>query len=540
MFGPKTIVLRSLLAVSFVFGLGCTQAEPGDRGAQAPQVGPTVLRRLNRAEYDNTVRDLLGTSSRPARNFPADARAHGFDNVATALQLSPTQLELYERAAQELAAEALADPTIWSSVVSCTPVDDATALACARESISTFVPRAWRRPVSDDEVDELLALYDEALVAGDSFDAAMAQVLRAVLLSPHFVFRVEHDPPGSEAHPVSGPELASRLSYFLWSSMPDAPLRDAADAGTLLDDGELDRQARRMLADPRAMALVDDFAGQWLYVRALDDVFRDASRYPQFDEPLRDAMQQELWEVFWRMIEENRDVRDLLRFDTTVVPARLAQHYGRATADYSGVRELDLSPLPRRGLLTTPGLLTALSPPFRTSPTQRGRWVLSQLLCQDPPDPPPGVEASEGFTQGGTIRERLAAHRSDPLCAGCHAAMDPIGLAFEHYDAVGSWRTEDAGAPIDASGQLPGGEAFADALELSEIIASDPAFIECTVRKVFTHALGRPPGLQDEPHLQSIVEALPSHGYRFADLVLLVVRSAPFRHRRPATMEAAP
>ncbi|MCH9680100.1 MAG: DUF1592 domain-containing protein [Deltaproteobacteria bacterium] len=526
---------RSWLSWVLVLGAGCAEVERLPAAA-APSAGPTVLRRLNRSEYDNTVRDLLGTTRRPAADFPADARAHGFDNVGEALHLSPTQLELYERAAGTLAREARDDPAMWSRFVPCSP--DPDPRACARTSIAQFGPRAWRRPLGDDEVDGLLALYDQARAQGDAFEDAMAQVLQALLLSPHFVFKVEHDPEGPGLHPVSGPELASRLSYLLWSSMPDETLASAARDGILDDPDELERQVRRMLDDPRAMALVDDFGGQWLYIRALDDVFRDASRYPQFDEPLREAMRDEMRALMWRMIEEDRDVRDLLRSTTTIASSRLVQHYGLATAPYDGVREVDLAALPRRGWLTTPGLLTALSPPFRTSPTQRGRWVMSQLLCQQPPDPPPGVEASEAFAAEGTIRERLEAHRADPACAGCHAAMDPIGLSFEHYDAVGAWRATDRGAAIDPSGTLPTGEAFADAVELSEIIASDPAFIDCTVRNVLTYALGRAPQADDEPHVQAIVEALPAHEYRFVDLLVLVVRSAPFRHRRPAAQEA--
>ncbi|MEX1364352.1 MAG: DUF1592 domain-containing protein [Nannocystaceae bacterium] len=529
------------LGLAFALGSGCSAAEPVPPGLEDLEVAPSVVRRLGRHDYDNTMRDLLGTTLRPGTRFPADDHAHGFDNNAEAMSLSATQLELYVLATEQLVDQVRADPTLWARIVPCGPdLGGTEARACARASLEHLLPRAWRRPVAAEELDSLMVLFDRAQTAGDPFEESMAQVLRAVLLSPHLLFRVEHDPPGAGSGPVSDHELATRLSYFLWSSMPDGMLRAAADAGELHEPDVLERQTRRMLEDPRAEALVDDFAGQWLYIRALDDVFRDVSRFPHFDEELREAMVQEMRLSFRSFIEEDRDVRELLLSERTFATHRLAGHYGLATAPYEGVRELDLTDLPRSGWLTTPGLMTALSPPFRTSPPQRGRWVLSQLLCQPLQPPPAGVTTAAAPPGARTIRERLEAHQADPACASCHAAMDPIGLAFEHFDAVGAFRYHEGQVPIDASGQLPSGEALEDATELARIIAADPAFIDCVVRQTFTYALGRAPTPADEPHLAQIVERLAEADYGFAQLLVLIVRSVPFRHRRPSEPAVEP
>lgn len=534
---------RSFMVAALGLGLGCGQPEAPDSPASEDSVAVSVVRRLVRHEYDNTVRDLLGTSLRPGARFPAEDHAHGFDNIAEAMSLSATQLELYEIATDQIVEQVQTDPTLWARVLACAPdPPPSQARACARASLEQLAPRAWRRPVASAEIDGLVELYAQARADGDDFASALTQGLRAILLSPHFLFRIEHDPPdaGSSAHAVTDHELATRLSYFLWSSMPDETLRAAADEGRLQGEAELTQQARRMLEDPRAEALVDDLAGQWLYIRALDDVFRDVSRFPQFDEELRHDMVQEQRSMFRSFIEEDRDIRELLLGDRTVVTHRLASHYGLATAPYEGERELELDGLPRAGWLTTPGLMTALSPPFRTSPPQRGRWVLSQMLCQPLSPPPAGVTAAAQVEGAKTMRERLLAHQADPACAGCHAAMDPIGLAFESYDAVGTFRRQEGDTPIDASGQLPDGQAFDDALGLAQILAEDPAFIDCTIRQVFTYAMGRAPTEEDEPHLAQLAEDFAAADYRFAELLVLIVRSVPFRHRRPASQETSP
>lgn len=517
--------------------LGCAASpEPEGLGIERQpesvgRVAPSVVRRLSRREYDRTVHDLLGTTSAPGQDFPADDVAHGFDTMAQLLTVSPIHLDLYERAADHLVTELSDDPERWAAVLPCASVEPD---ACASEVIDRFAPRAWRRPITDDERTALRALFHEAFAREGALRPALGTLLRALLLSPHFLFRIEQEHAAGGAQPVSNHELASRLSYFLWGTMPDDALFASADAGVLVDPEVLEAHARRMIDDPRIEGWIEDFAGQWLSIRALDDVFRDVVRYPQFDEPLRAAMQEEIAWLFRAVLEESLDVRELLRMPRTFANARLRQHLGVPSSgeEEPGIQEIDGARFHRRGLLTTAGWLTATSPPFRTSPTQRGKWILSQLLCQPPQPPPPDVSSMDEEDPGASVRDRLEAHRRDPACAGCHVLMDPLGLAFENYDAVGSFRRTLDGETIDASGVLPEGRAFADALELTDEIAEDPAFVRCVVRQVFTFSLGRPPEGEDEPHLDAIDRAFAASGYRWSELLVAVIRSGPFRQRQ--------
>jgi len=511
---------RWTLALGLLAACG-QDPELGEPDAALPMEAPAVtVRRLNRVEYDNTVRDLLGTSLTPARHFPTDTHALGFDNNADALTLSPAQVTLYELAADDLVDDVRARG--WAPMLACAP-----DRACVAASLPAFVRRAWRRPGTDADLEGLLALYDGA---GDPEDGA-AQVLRAVLLSPWFLFRIERDPASAVTHRVSDYELASRLSYFLWSSMPDDALLEAAAAGTLRDPEGLGEQVRRMLDDEKASSLVEHFAGQWLHLRLLDDIFRDDTRFV-FDEELRTSMRTELRLLVSAFLEEDRDLRELLTTTTTFADRRLAGLYGVASAPFDGFVELDLSSRPRAGILTTPGWLALSSPPFRTSPAQRGKFVLSQLLCRPPPPPPPGATVVEAVAKTGTTRERLEAHVVDPQCAACHASLDPIGFAFEHYDAIGAWRDEDANGPVQTDGTLPTGEAFGDALELVEILAADPAFASCTVRQIYTFAGGRAPGPEDAEILDDIEAEVAAHGYGLRSAFEAVATSDAFALRR--------
>lgn len=510
----------------WIVALGLLAACGQDPGSRDPtesvelEAPIVTVRRLNRVEYDNTVRDLLGTSLSPARLFPTDTHALGFDNVADALTLSPAQVALYELAVDDLVADVRARG--WTPMLACAP-----DRACVEQSLPGFVRRAWRRPSTVEDIAGLLALYD---AAGEP-DEGAAQVLRAVLLSPWFLFRIERDPASAVTHRVSDYELASRLSYFLWSSMPDDALLDAAADGTLSDAEGLAAQVRRMLDDDKAASLVEHFAGQWLHVRLLDDIFRDDTRF-SFDEELRASMRTELRLLVTSFLEEDRDLRELLTTTTTFADRRLASLYGIASAPFDGFVELDLSSRPRAGLLTTAGWLALTSPPFRTSPAQRGKFVLSQLLCRPPPPPPPGATVVEDAPKTGTTRERLEAHVADPQCAACHASIDPIGFAFEHYDAVGAWRDEDANGVVQTDGVLPTGEAFGDALELVEILADDPAFVSCTVRQIYTFARGRAPGPEDAVVLGDIVDEVAEGGYGLRSAFEAVATSEAFALRR--------
>ncbi len=407
--------------------------------------------------------------------------------------------------------------------------------ACLRQIIDEFVTRAWRRPLAPEEVDALMGLHAIVQTEGEGFEESLRVILKAALISPHFLFRVERDPdPTSpDPHLLNDFELASRLSYFLWSSMPDAELFTLAGAGQLQDPVVLEQQVDRMLVDPRAEALVDNFAGQWLYIRALDDVFKDSAGFPEFTDAMRESMRTEMREFFRAFITEERPMTDLLVGTSTLVDDNLAGIYGVEPVG-PGWQELDLSELPRSGFITSPGLMTVLSHPFTTSPVRRGKWVLDQLLCLPPAPPPPDVEIPPPDPNSGeTIREQLEAHRANPACAICHDQIDPIGLAFENYDAIGKYRTLDKGQPIDASGELPtSGEFFVDAVEMANLLAEGEHFSGCTVQKTFVYALGRGIEAADEPFLDAIEAEYLLGEQRLPDLIKSIVTSDPFRMRR--------
>ncbi len=677
-----------LVLIALVMGIASCNGSIGDpegtvdpsKTAAGQDPGRVTIHRLNRAEYNNTVRDLLGTALRPADDFPTDDHSFGFDNIADTLTISPTQLELYARAAETLAHEAIELPStaethffeaedlmgtvgavsgqawlLWSNgqvpVQLDAPADGTYAIstlvwgdqagpdpaqmsitvdglsvgqwdvpeissapksveiqvalkkgpriiaveflndyydqvagedrnlyvdwlriegpldapadnpirdrllicdpaaegeACVRDILGKFASRAWRRPLTDTEVDALMGLYDLAIGQGDTSDAGLEVALTAILLSPHFIFRVEldADPAGAESHPLTGYELASRLSYFLWSSMPDDELTARAADGTLDSEEGLKTQVTRMLADPKSDALIDNFAGQWLYTRALADHTPDYMAFPTWDADLGDAMSQETRRLFADLLRGEKPIQTLLTADFTYLNDRLASHYG---LPLPGSVEPVLVNLPqdslRGGILTQGSLLTVTSYPRRTSPVKRGKWVLSQLLCSEPPPPPPGVEGlEEEEVATGSIRERLEAHRADPVCASCHVAMDGIGFALENFDGIGAFRSDDNGYAIDATGTFPTGESFDGARELSTVVASDPRLLPCVADKLMTYALGRSPGPSDAPYLSAISQDTEAAGSKMRDLVLSIVLSDPFRTRRgePVSEGGAP
>ncbi|MEE9386565.1 MAG: DUF1592 domain-containing protein [Nannocystaceae bacterium] len=642
----------------------------------APDTDPgrVTLHRLNRAEYNNTIRDLLGESLDPASEFPAEDPSFGFDNIADVLNISPLQFELYARAAEQVTEAALkiavVDPVrthfeaenvfqstggeccggfwnLWSDgtvsatydapakaeyelsfrafgqqagdelphlavevdgllvyevdvaetedapgtyntvfelgegshqvalaftndfydpdneldrnllidwfeiegpfgaeeginemrdqIVICDPTSEGDA-PCLRAVLERFVPLAWRRPLKSGELESLEGFLDVAYDHNQGFEAALQMSLTAVLSSPHFLFRVELDeqPDSTEAHLLDDYELASRLAYFLWSSMPDGELFDLAAAGELASKAEIERQVDRMIDDPKSVSLVDNLAGQWLYIRALDNVFKDVYTFPDFDDELRASMRSERELFFRTFLDEDRSMSELLDATDTFVDGRLADFYGIADVSGSEFRRVDISGYPRRGVLTQAGLLTVLAHPATTSPVRRGKWVLDQLLCQPPPPPPADADiASLEPAEGETMKDVLAQHREDPVCASCHNLMDPIGLGFEHYDGIGRWRDTDLGQTIDVSGELPTtGEPFNSATEMAALLAQDEAFPRCTARKVVTYALGRGLFDADEAHLDAIVHTYAAGGYRLRDLIRAVATSDIFRMRR--------
>jgi mono/diheme cytochrome c family protein len=652
-----------------------------DRNAR-PDPGRVTLRRLNRTEYNNTIRDLVGVDFNPAEDFPSDDVGHGFDNIGDVLTIAPVLMERYLAAAESItqrailanvpkpaqryvgsrwlepatpkaykwrplsakgkfhtpfsahldgeyqlrvraygespdaepvrialsvdgkvvktfdvtatqknpavyettlqlkkgqrrAAVALLNPTPkkekprtlhveWLALIG--PADTRppshrrllastakTKKGQTAEVLRRFASRAYRRPATADEVARLVRLVETAEGRGERWEAAMQLAMQAVLVSPKFLFRLELDdrPETPRPHPLDEYQLASRLSYFLWSSMPDDEL--FALAGKKQLTANLDAQVRRMLKDPKAAALVENFALQWLQLRRLKTVSPDARLFPSFNEELRAAMLKETELFFAEIVREDRSVLDLIDGNFTYLNNVLSWHYG--ITDSKGTRwggqrkpgsrrfltrEFVRVELPegddRRGVLSHASVLTVTSNPTRTSPVKRGKWVLEQILGAPPPPPPPDVpELVEGdkAVLSGSLRQRMEQHRKNPSCANCHAKMDPIGFAFENYDAVGKYRATDGKFRIDPSGTLPGGKTFKGPAELKKILMEKKdLFARCLTEKMMIYALGRGLEYYDRPAVDGAVAALAKKNYKFSALVGAIVQSFPFRMRR--------
>ena len=421
----------------------------------------------------------------------------------------------------------------------CHPTRGAEEEPCAREILSTVGRRAYRRPLTSHDLDTLVAFY-EAGQRGGGFETGIQRSLESILIDPEFLFRIERDPVGSPAttaFPISDLELASRLSFFLWSSIPDDELLDVAVRGQLRIPAVLDRQVRRMLADSRSQALVDGFAMQWLALRRLHRVVPTPDLFPEFDDNLREAFQQETMLFVGSQLREDRSVLDLLRADYTFVNERLARHYGIPNVYGNRFRRVTFDDGTRGGLLGLGSILTVTSYPTRTSPVLRGQWLLEHILGAPPPPPPPDVPALPDRGEGGhlaSVRERLEQHRENPVCASCHAQMDPLGFALEHFDAIGKWRaTGEAGTPIDASGVFPDGTEFHGLAGLKMILLSEhEQFVQTVTEKLTTYALGRGVQYYDMPAVRQIIREAAPHDYRWSSLVQGIVRSVPFQMRR--------
>lgn len=646
-----------------------------DRPERPEDSGRVTLRRLTNDEYNNTVRDLLLTELRPADRFPADDRAHGWDNMADAQTLSPLHLDMYFQAAQDLVATEFANPIVperewfyeaesdmeattggassyyynlWSrgSVTGSLTATDAgtytltVSLAatqggpdnarasllidgasvrdvevigerswqefdvdvelepgfhtvgvaflndfydpdagedrnlwvdwvqlegpmglsgeptaararyytcdpevagedpCAREILTGFAERAWRAPVTEDDLASVLAVYDDGVALEATWEQSVQAGLVASLLSPRFLFRLELDPNPTDGttRELNAHELATRLSYFLWRSMPDDELRLLAADGTLLQEDVLRAQVSRMLRDPKAAAVVDDFAGQWLEIRAIANVEPDYETFPDWDDQLRVSMQEEMRLFAESILLDDRSMLDLLTDDTTYVDARLADHYGVPAPSGGGFGPVSITEHPRIGLFGKAGLLTNLAFPKRTSVTRRGAWVMSNLLCEAPPPAPEGV--LELPNPDLSLRERMEKHREDPACATCHKVMDPIGFSMENYDGIGSWRTiDELGNDVDASGSWPGGPTFDNARQLAIALAGDSRIPGCMAQNAFTYAMGRPGNVEDLPFIDDIQGDFVSGRHRFEALATAIVLSPPFRQRRGESEE---
>jgi len=656
---------------------GTSGGEDSDSGGeQAPaEVVPEPLHRLNRLEYNNTVRDLLGTSLAPADSFPPDNVTHGFDNVAEGLTLTPAQMDLYATAARQLATAALeiapryavrigarghatatgqpgnafdwgwsmprqgqglgftveppqdevvtfsilaggdafgmptpemgllvdgvevghwlvtSTPTapvvysvalpllagthaltitfpngadqpaenVFNSLVVgyldltseatvppagrariyvCEPGAVANPEACYQSIVTQFAARAWRRPLTAAEADGVLALFNQ-LRASEGDHAAVSLVVRAMLMSAKFLYRPSLPAEGASASaglvPLDDHALASRLSYFLWSSMPDDALFAAAASGALRTSEGLQQEVRRMLADPKADGLRRGFASQWLATRTLAAHAPDPATYPLFDEPLRAAMIAEAELFFGDFVTNGRPLGDMMDPDFGFLNNRLALHYGLPAPGSPELTRVELGEDSRRGLVMQGAWLTAMSASNRSSPVNRGRWILEQLLCITIPPPPPDIPPLMPPAEGQTAREMLAKHREDPICAGCHDLIDPAGLGMEEYDGIGAWRALENGLPVDVSGALPGAvpgaEPFDGAAELASLLADDPRFTECLAEKLFSYALGRQKAYKDAPFRAEINARMADDHGTLDRLIELIALSPAFRMR---------
>jgi mono/diheme cytochrome c family protein len=430
------------------------------------------------------------------------------------------------------------------TIFSCRPQDAADERPCAARIFSTLARRAYRRPVTDADLGTLLAFFDQGRAAGGSFDAGVQLALERLLVDPDFLLRLELDPPTLDpgtVYRLSDIEIASRLSFFLWSSLPDDPLLAAAENGTLRDPAVLERQVRRMLADPRAVSLVDDFATQWLHLRNLDDVRGDPVPFPDYDDNLVEAFREETELFLTSTLREDHSVLELLRADYTFVNERLARHYDIPGVYGTRFRRVTLPDLEQRGGLLGHGSLLALtSYPTRTSPVLRGKWLLDTILDAPPPSPPPDVPALPDRGEGGrpeSVRERLERHRSAPTCAACHSMIDPPGFALEQFDGMGAWRSVYAhGAPIDASAVMPNGVTVTGLSGLRAMLLDQPEqFAKTVTSKLLSFALGRQLDYYDRPTVRQVVRDAATDDYRWSSLILGVVRSPAFLMRTAGT-----
>jgi hypothetical protein len=419
----------------------------------------------------------------------------------------------------------------------CAPAGPDEEEDCARRILSKLVRRAYRRPIDDEDLKTPMEFYRQGRAEGD-FDAGIEMALNSVLVNPQFLFRIERDPPeipSGTAYPIDDVELASRLSYFLWSSMPDDELLDLATSGELRQLDVLEHQVRRMLADQRSRSLASNFAGQWLYLRNLESINPDMRQFPDFDDNLRQALRQETELFFESIVREDRTVLDLIQADYTYLNERLAKHYGIPHVYGSRFRRVSLGAGSQRGgLLRHGSILAVTSYATRTSPVIRGQWVLKNLVGTPPPPPPPDVPELEDNTVSSTLsmRELLDQHRANPACASCHDLMDPVGFALENFDAVGRWRGTEAGQPIDASGGLPDGSEFVGASGLERALLDRPELLVRTLtEKLMTFALGRGVEYYDAPAIRKIVATARDDDYRFSQLILGIVRSTSFQMR---------
>ena len=434
------------------------------------------------------------------------------------------------------------------AIFTCHPANANAEVTCAKSILTTLARRAYRRPLTAKDTETLLSFYQSGRNKGN-FESGIENALRLILASPNFIFRAEPDPAGQpvgSVYSVNDLELASRLSFFLWSTVPDDELLNVAAQGKLRDPAVLEKQVHRMLADPKAQALVNNFAGQWLFLRNLQNVNPNEDIFPNFDDNLRRAFRKETELFFQSIIREDHNVLDLLNADYTFVNERLAKHYGIPNIYGSQFRRVKLTDPNRRGLLGQGSVLTVTSQPNRTSPVLRGKWILENIMGTPPPAPPPNVpplkENAEGAKNVLTVRALLEEHRKNPACATCHKIMDPLGFSLDNFDAIGQWRVKESGAPIDPSGQLADGTQVSGPVQLRAALMKHPEqFVRTLTAKLMTYGLGRGLEYYDMPAVRKVERDAANRDYRFSALILGIIQSTPFEMKRvpePKTLAA--
>ncbi len=503
-----------------------------------PDPGPGLIQRLTRRQYNNTIRDLLGVRHPTGRRVPRRRRRRrrGSRITRSTLFVPPILMERYLAAAADVVRQA--DP---SRYIVARPSPDLTREEAARRCLAAFARWAFRRPVEAGEVERFLRLFHRAEARGDDFEVGVRLAIRAVMVSPSFLFLIERDRTDVEGpYRVSDHELACRLSYFLWSSMPDRELATLADSERLHEPEVLELQVRRMLADPKSRAIAEDFAGQWLRVGSLAELAEpDRRLFPEYTPELRDAMVEEAVSFFHGILREDRPVVELLDSYYTYLNERLAKHYGIAGVTGPEFRRVELNDPRRGGVLGMAAVLTLTSYPRRTSPVLRGKWVLEELLGTPPPPPPAMIKSlptDDRVRNGLTFRQRLEMHRKKAECATCHSRLDPLGFGLENFDVLGRWRDQIQKQPVDASGKLTTGEAFVGPVALKTILVETKRelFVRNLVERMLGYALRRGVEYYDAPAVKQIMAELEANDYRGATLITAVVESVPFQHRRAA------
>ena len=501
--------------------------------------GSVTIRRLTRIDYRNTIRDLLDCVV-DVSGFPSDDVAHGFDNLADMISLPPLLMERYsdaaERVAQQWCIRTLGEGHALH------PSPEQTPQQRALKILIPLVSRAFRRPITPLEEQSVRSFFDQCMQDSFRFDEAMQASVTRVLISPQFLYRIEKDGPIGQDSALNDFELASRLSYFLWSSMPDEALFHLAEQGQLQRGDNLQQQVKRMLRDPKLRhGLVENFVGQWLQTKRLRAIRPDPKAFPEFDEPLRIAMEEETFRLFEAILHDELPFTDLLDADYTFVNQRLARHYGIAGIEGDAFQRVSLAGLPRRGVLTHAGILAINSHPLQTSPVLRGKWIMAAILGTPPPPPPAGVPDLAMVDASATLRQRMEMHRSHTNCASCHARMDALGVSLENFDAIGAWRTTDGSLSIDPTGTLPDGGTFKNAIELTSLLREkySGALRNTLAHSMTVYALGRTLGMYDRLPLRRIIARVTHDNDRLSTLIIAIVESDFFGQRHNAGRIAA-